>query len=380
MGESGAWFRRELLEAFDKKVRQVLLVDGVPAFETTGGYRFDGCEGTAKLQVFEDCLCLLPPNRDARRLPFLFVSGLKKEGFSLVLTMSGGDRYLFSQLGYDLDPLENQIAAYIRAARERGTVFIKKLDDSLGFSGNAQAARLLPEGVAVPLKTLAAAHPSLAAAVERKIQNSKMGETVPELRRLCDGSRLAAGILSLPEEESEALRETLFSSAGADGDEMAELTPEQEDALHWIVFAALPSKDGRLAVVEFAFPNEEAATYLFRMEEPWEAFLTLLNRALEATGLRREILSLPEERLHDEANADTRMAVIRTPAVRSLRARFTGRVIHRGLDAWRSGLIKQLAPSALQGVEEYRPKFCGSCGAPLTTGARFCGICGAGQG
>ena len=95
---------------------------------------------------------------------------------------------------------------------------------------SAQAARLLPEGVAVPLKTLAAAHPSLAAAVERKIQNSKMGETVPELRRLCDGSRLAAGILSLPEEESEALRETLFSSAGADGDEMAELTPEQEDA------------------------------------------------------------------------------------------------------------------------------------------------------
>ena len=276
--------------------------------------------------------------------------------------------------------LENQIAAHIRAARERGTAFIKKLDDSLGFSGNAQAARLLPEGVAVPLKTLAAAHPSLAAAVERKIQNSKMGETVPELRRLCDGSRLAAGILSLPEEESEALRETLFSSAGADGDEMAELTPEQEDALRWIVFAALPSKDGRLAVVEFAFPNEEAATYLFRMEEPWEAFLTLLNRALEATGLRREILSLPEERLHDEANADTRMAVIRTPAVRSLRARFTGRVIHRGLDAWRSGLIKQLAPSALQGVEEYRPKFCGSCGAPLTTGARFCGICGAGQG
>ncbi len=380
MGESGAWFRRELLEAFDKKVRQVLLVDGAPAFETTGGYRFDGCEGTAKLQVFEDCLCLLPPNRDARRLPFLFVSGLKKEGFSLVLTMSGGERYLFSQLGYDLDPLENQIAAHIRAARERGTAFIKKLDDSLGFSGNAQAARLLPEGVAVPLKTLAAAHPSLAAAVERKIQNSKMGETVPELRRLCDGSRLAAGILSLPEEESEALRETLFSSAGADGDEMAELTPEQEDALRWIVFAALPSKDGRLAVVEFAFPNEEAATYLFRMEEPWEAFLTLLNRALEATGLRREILSLPEERLHDEANADTRMAVIRTPAVRSLRARFTGRVIHRGLDAWRSGLIKQLAPSALQGVEEYRPKFCGSCGAPLTTGARFCGICGAGQG
>lgn len=82
---------------------------------------------------------------------------------------------------------------------------------------------------------------------------------------------------------------------------MAELTPEQEDALHWIVFAALPSKDGRLAVVEFAFPNEEAATYLFRMEEPWEAFLTLLNRALEATGLRREILSLRQERLHDEA-------------------------------------------------------------------------------
>ena len=51
---------------------------------------------------------------------------------------------------------------------------------------------------------------------------------------------LLSVILSLPEEESEALRETLFSSAGADGDEMAELTPEQEDALRWIVFAALP--------------------------------------------------------------------------------------------------------------------------------------------
>ena len=72
--------------------------------------------------------------------------------------------------------------------------------------------------------------------------------------------------------------------------------------------------------------GEDAATYLYRFTEPRAQFLTMLCEATEAMGIHREIIYLPEEKIAEKPLY--RMAVARSEAVRFLRARSDGRLIH----------------------------------------------------
>ena len=74
------------------------------------------------------------------------------------------------------------------------------------------------------------------------------------------------------------------------------------------------------------FTGEDAATYLYRFSEPTEQFCIMLEEALEAMGTHREIVYLTEEQLQDKPLY--RMAVDRMKAVRFLRGRSAGRIIH----------------------------------------------------
>ncbi|MBR0414844.1 MAG: hypothetical protein IJI67_07225 [Clostridia bacterium] len=81
------------------------------------------------------------------------------------------------------------------------------------------------------------------------------------------------------------------------------------------------------------FTGDDAATYLYRFEEPADLFFLKLQEATEAMGLHREIIYLPEEKI--AANPLYRMAVARSEAVRFLRARSDGRLIHNAAHAER---------------------------------------------
>ena len=80
-----------------------------------------------------------------------------------------------------------------------------------------------------------------------------------------------------------------------------------------------------VCALEF-FTGEDAATYLYRFPEPREVFLAQLEEATEAVGSHREIIYLSDEQLANKPLY--RMAVDRSPAVRFLRARSDGRLIH----------------------------------------------------
>ena len=79
--------------------------------------------------------------------------------------------------------------------------------------------------------------------------------------------------------------------------------------------------------------GEDAATYLYRFSEPRAVFLTQLEEATEAMGIHREIIYLPEEKIQEKPLY--RMAVARSEAVRYLRARSAGRLIHSASHAQR---------------------------------------------
>lgn len=81
------------------------------------------------------------------------------------------------------------------------------------------------------------------------------------------------------------------------------------------------------------FTGEDAATYLYRFTEPQEVFLRQLEEATEAMGVNREIIYLPEEQLNEKPLY--RMAVMRSAAVRFLRSKSCGRLIHNATHAQR---------------------------------------------
>ena len=96
-----------------------------------------------------------------------------------------------------------------------------------------------------------------------------------------------------------------------------------------------------VCALEF-FTREDTATYLYRFSEPREVFLCRLNEATEAMGIHREIIYLPDEKIAEKPLY--RMAVHRSEAVRFLRARSDGRLIHNAGHAQR--LAEYLAAPA----------------------------------
>lgn len=74
------------------------------------------------------------------------------------------------------------------------------------------------------------------------------------------------------------------------------------------------------------FTGEDAATYLYRFDEPRERFSWMLEEAMEAVGVHRELIFLSEEKLAEKPLY--RMAAARSEAVCFLRARSAGRLIH----------------------------------------------------
>jgi hypothetical protein len=204
MGQTCGWFHRDLLDAYNKKVLSSLHVTGEPVLETEGQYSYGVLNGNAKIGVFSDCLCILSPNLRARRIPFAFISGMKRENYTLTITLSAEEAYSFSMLGSDSDPLERAISERVRELRNNDIAFAKKLIPSLGFSEGTKAGALLREGIAVRLKQLPAV---LAGVIEKKIRNSKAAPTYEQLKEICDHERLAVGIKCLPDEEFEALKQ-----------------------------------------------------------------------------------------------------------------------------------------------------------------------------
>lgn len=74
------------------------------------------------------------------------------------------------------------------------------------------------------------------------------------------------------------------------------------------------------------FTGDDAATYLYRFSESEEEFLQNVDEAMEAMGVRREIIFMTDEQLAQKPLC--RMSVARSEAVRFLRSRSDGRLIH----------------------------------------------------
>lgn len=356
LGQACQWFYDELTAAYNRCVLRALFVEQAPLLTTTGTISFREDQGgwtdPGQIALFDDCLCLLPPDRRARRLPLAFLKAIERQPYGLTVTLTSGETCHLTRLGYDLVPLEHQLSACRRTLTEQVQTARQQLVPQLSSSQSLQATALLPEGLAVPLSSLQTALPVLAQAVQ-DLASSRLAWSWSLIQEVANRERLCIG-----------LKETAPSSD--DGETIS-------NRHLWIV---APGHDQQAAAVELALAGDAAAaTYVYRTGGSFETFLPLLNRAFEAAGFRRELLALTEQELQQGRYAAYQMLIDRTPALQALRRHYIGRVVHANPASWENGLRKLLAVHPLP-TANIGPAFCSGCGSRLSPQAVFCSQCG----
>lgn len=386
MGQAARWLYDKLYAAYNKAVLKSLLVEGSPVFEAECSFiaEEDGItrQGQAVVQLYADCLCLLPPDEGARRIPLCFLTGVDQDGFSLVLSLSTGERFTVSRLGRGLGELDRLLTDGLRSLQEQTLAGIKKMAPNISPIQAAMAAKLMPFGTAAGIEKMHSVSPQFAAVLEKKIGESRMAQTYPWLQKFCGGYGLMAGVLpSLSEEngpEQQALSSTIIPDTQRQAErEEGELEEKEPNPILWVI---APDTDCRAAAVELALADDEAAaTYVYRVTGKWETFSIKIDRALEAAGFRREVILLPNEKLNTPEYLAAAMLVRRTPALALLRSCFLGRGIHTSHERWLRDIEKCLRDSSMDNppVKSVQPlKYCKNCGAKLNPDVRFCGQCG----
>ena len=379
MGQEAEWLYDKLFGAYNDAVLKALLVEGEHIFEAPGDFIIE--EGTVRakehgmIRLYDDCLCLLPPNENARRVPLCFMTGMEKSDYSRTLLLSTGERYTVTKMGRELDNLDRLLTARLRALREQTLSWHKELAPNIAAMQAAAVAKLMPFGTAAMLSKLSAASSALADSIEAKIKQSRMAGTYPWLKKLCGDDSLTLGAKPAPPKEDEE------ETAAAEQSETETGETEQEPVP--ILWAAAPDADKRVAAVELALAeNEAAATYLYRIEGEWEVFARKIDRGLEASGFKRELITLPDEKLRLPEHRASAMLIKRTPTLQLMRSCFIGRAIHSSEQRWRNDIEKcrtSVSKESNTATNQKEFRFCTNCGAKLKADAKFCGQCGSKQ-
>jgi hypothetical protein len=335
MGQYTQAFFDNICEAYNKAVLRAFFVTGKPNLKASGDYRFADSGGNvngskAPVHVYEDCIVGLPPNGNSRRIPLCFATGMDKGQFDLTLNVSnisgGSDSYTFARLGNDSDAFAQTVDKNLRAIRDKTLAAIKEFDTSLSAAQYSQLVKLIPEGMAAPMGQIASIAPSFASAIESKIAKTRGGESYKAFKEMVDPAKIWVGF------RKGNFREE-GTAVGPDDGQPESDDPVVQSFLFWMI---VPSPCGRYATVEFA--EAGTATFIYRTDGDFSRTAMSLNRALEATSFKREVIRLTDEELLKPENADYYMAAKRTASLQYIRRNFAKRLIHT--DTWKNRLLE----------------------------------------
>lgn len=344
LGNACEPFYDELYAAYNKKVRKALFAGKTPLLKATGEYRYTEngatAKGAAPIEVYEDCILILPPNTEARRVPMCFVTAVEKGSFALTLRLNPGESYTFSKLGYDSAPFEDVLTKRLYDLRKKALENVKALDPTLGTAQASAIAKLMPEGLAARMGELAAIAPSFVRALEEKVKESRSAESYAVLKTICAKEQICVGIRKSFGKWADAKTDIPGEEGVFDESEDGPSANGEEKTMVWMI---APGENGGVAAVEFAVAEEEsAATFVYRFQGGFESFARAFNRAIEAIGFKREVIRLSDDELNKPEYAEYDMAIKRNASLRFIRRCFAGRVIHCSPERWKQGLLEYM--------------------------------------
>ena len=330
LGKFCEGFYGELYDAYNKKVRKALFTGSgaLSVFKGEYSYTEEGVttKGTAKIEVYWNCVLILPPNDGGRRISLCFLTAMEKKDFAVTLKVSTGDSYTFSKMGYDLDPFVSTLENLLRSMRERALQSVKDTDNRLNPMQQQKIAKLMPEGAAVPLGRLKEIAPSFVTALEGKIAENGFEKEYNAFKKLCDPMYICVGI-----KRGFGDKDKPEPAGGWTANDY------RKNDFVWMI--ALGKRPGT-AAVEFA--EEASATFLYSSFKDWDMFWGRLNLAMESMVFQREIIRMTDDELADPKNADKAMAVKRNVSLRFIRSHFAGRAIHSSQESWEKKILEHM--------------------------------------
>lgn len=134
-------FFNNLWLAYNQRSMASLFAEGNAALHSEGDYHYIEAEterkSIAKLELFPDCLCILPHDDGARRVPLCFVEDLQRLNFSLNIRLDTGEQYCIARLGRDTEPFFGKLtdlcgktkAAWLQAHAELEQTLERRLGE-----------------------------------------------------------------------------------------------------------------------------------------------------------------------------------------------------------------------------------------------------------
>ena len=141
-------FFEKLWQAYAAKSRESLFISSDFIMDCEGDYSYEepGIQRSsiAKLELYSDCLCIIPHDVGARRVPLCFATLPVREGFALSLQLDTGETYRIARLGGKTDPfftrLVNSRAASIARWQASHRELEGNLQERLGEASTAYEA------------------------------------------------------------------------------------------------------------------------------------------------------------------------------------------------------------------------------------------------
>lgn len=331
-------FQRELSQRIrDLTLTDLLMQEPLKMGELHAAYRYIDAAGAEKqagnceLRIYQTALIVVPELNIPMRLTFSEISAVINESYSIEIQTENSGKYIFTQLGRDLEPLTSVLGEQIRSMDLQVQALVKELMPGASMPAIRTLATLMKEGRAARRKDIEAVGPGLWAQLELQLTGADGGDEYSFLKSIGQAQDICIGV-------KRGLK-------ADEGNYLWFLVP---------VFDTDPTKPGNAVIMEaISAEGESRATYVFRMvsrkdypsfktigelQSQMADFIRTVNHALIAINFRREPIYLTDEMLVRPQYEKYRYSIARIPELRALRRLYVGRVIHSTQEQWRADI------------------------------------------
>ncbi len=331
-------FQRELSQRIrDLTLTDLLMQEPLKMGELHAAYRYIDAAGAEKqagnceLRIYQTALIVVPELNIPMRLTFSEISAVINESYSIEIQTENSGKYIFTQLGRDLEPLTSVLGEQIRSMDLQVQALVKELMPGASMPAIRTLATLMKEGRAARRKDIEAVGPGLWAQLELQLTGADGGDEYSFLKSIGQAQDICIGV-------KRGLK-------ADEGNYLWFLVP---------VFDTDPTKPGNAVIMEaISAEGESRATYVFRMvsrkdypsfktigelQSQMADFIRTVNHALIAINFRREPIYLTDEMLVRPQYEKYRYSIARIPELRALRRLYIGRVMHSTQEQWRADI------------------------------------------
>jgi hypothetical protein len=332
-------------------IKDLLMHEPLQMADVTADYSISdlnglkGSTGSCSLRLYETAIVVIFSKGEPLRIPFSDIRDNKVIDYQLEISTEWGDRYVFRQMGRDLEPFYLMLTELSHALLFKAQALVKGILPEVSPAQVQALANLLKEGRAASRREIEEVGSGAWAKIESYYEALSTNEAFKYLKTLGHADDICIGI-----------------KRGLSGEAI-------NDYLWYMVpvYDVKASKPGNSIIMEAISEGEESrATYVFRItsrkEYPYfkdvqslqvevTRLLKTVNRALRAINFRREPIYATEVQLNQPRFQSYRYAIARIPELAKLRQLFIARVMHINQEQWQKD-IRSILEFNVQTIED----------------------------